>query len=65
MGQEEIDELDEHLQQLGQLMGDLTLVVGMMRGRIAAVDRLRAPLVAELMALQIMISQTIPLLEGR
>ena len=48
----QVDELDEGLQQLGQLMADLSQVVHVMRDRIASVDRLREPLKAELHVLK-------------
>ena len=57
-----VDELDEGLQQLEQLFGDLGLVVRIMRDRIASVDRLREPLKAELEVLQEHIRLVLPLL---
>ena len=57
-----VDDLDDGLQQLQQLLADLGLVVAIMRGRIAAVDRLREPLKAELIVLQRHIDEVLPLL---
>jgi hypothetical protein len=59
---QEIDDLDEGLEQLAQLFADVGLVVSIMRQRIAAMDRLREPLKAELEALQGLIDQVMPLL---
>ena len=59
---QEIDDLDEGLEQLAQLIADVGLVVSIMRQRIAAMDRLREPLKAELEALQGLIDQVMPLL---
>jgi hypothetical protein len=60
----QVDELDERLQQLAQQFSNLIMVVRIMRERIAGVDRLREPLKGELEALQGLITQVIPLLEG-
>jgi hypothetical protein len=60
----QVDELDEGLQQLAQLFADVGLVVHIMRERIASVDRPREPLRLELEALQGLINQVLPLLEG-
>jgi hypothetical protein len=54
--------LDEGLEQLAQLFAYVGLVVSIMRQRIAAMDRLREPLKAELEALQGLIDQVMPLL---
>lgn len=59
---QELDDLDDALQELQQLLADLSLVAGIMRGRIASVDRLREPLKAELECLQALIAQVMPLL---
>jgi hypothetical protein len=58
----QVDDLDEGLAQLAQLFADLGLVVNIMRARIAAVDRLREPLKAELLDMQAAIDQVLPLL---
>jgi hypothetical protein len=58
----QVDDLDEGLQQLEQLFIDASLVIRVMRDRIAAVNRLREPLKGELAAVQGLIAQVIPLL---
>lgn len=58
----QVDDLDEGLAQLAQLFADLGLVVNIMRARIAAVDRLREPLKAELLDMKAAIDQVLPLL---
>jgi len=60
----QVDDLDEGLHQLEQLLMDLSLVIRIMRQRIANADRLREPLRAELEALQALINEVMPLLEG-
>lgn len=59
---QDIDDLDEGLQQLEQLLIDVSLVIRIMRDRIAAVDRLREPLKGELEAIQGLINEVTPLL---
>jgi hypothetical protein len=58
----QVDELDEGLAQLAHLFADLGLVINSMHARIAAVDRLREPLKAELLDMQAAIDQVLPLL---
>jgi len=60
----QVDELDERLLQLEQQFADLGLITRIMRDRIAATDRLRAPLQTELESLVSVIRDVLPLLEG-
>ena len=60
----QVDELDERLLQLEQQFADLGLITRIMRDRIAATDRLRAPLQTELESLVLVIRDVLPLLEG-
>lgn len=60
----QVDDLDKRLQQLEQQFADLGLIIRILRERIAGADRLREPLKGELEALQSLITQVLPLLEG-